>query len=77
MNYSGKNINLKKVENEVIVEVNMKKKTIKFIIDGDDKIVAYTNIAVDKPLFPVVSYILKMILLRLLNAEFLINIFII
>ena len=54
MNYSGKNINLKKVQNEVTVEVNMKKKTIKFIIDGDDKIVAYTNIAVDKPFFPVV-----------------------
>ena len=54
MKDSGKNINLKKVQNEVIVEVNMKKKTIKFIIDGDDKIVAYTNIAIDKPLFPAV-----------------------
>jgi hypothetical protein len=52
--YSGKNKNIKKVDNEVIVELNMKTKTLKFIIDGDDKIVAYTNIAVDKPLFPVV-----------------------
>ena len=54
MTYSGKNIKLKKVQNEVIVEVDMKNKTIKFIIDGDDKTIAYTNIPIDKPLFPTV-----------------------
>ena len=32
----------------------MKNKTIKFIIDGDDKTIAYTNIPIDKPLFPTV-----------------------
>ena len=68
MNYSGKNINLKKVQNEVIVEVNMKNKTIKFIIDGDDKIVAYTNIPIDKPLFPAVILYTKNDSVEIINC---------
>ena len=52
--YSGKNKNIKKVDNEVIVELNMKTKTLKFIIDGDDKIVAFTDIPTEKPLYPAV-----------------------
>ena len=32
----------------------MKTKTLKFIIDGDDKIVAFTDIPTEKPLYPAV-----------------------
>ena len=53
--FSGKNKNIKKVEDEVLVELNMKTRILKFIINGDDKIDAYNDIPVDKRLFfPVV-----------------------
>ena len=32
----------------------MKKKTLKFIIDNEDKGESYTNIPLDKPIFPAV-----------------------
>ena len=32
----------------------MNKKTLKFIIDNEDKGISYTDIPVDKPLFPAV-----------------------
>lgn len=32
----------------------MNKRTLKFIIDNEDKGASYTDIPVDKPLFPVV-----------------------
>ena len=53
-NYSGNNTNLGKVNNEVIVVMNMKKRTLKFIINNEDKGDSYTNIPIDKPLFPAV-----------------------
>ena len=54
MTFSGKNKNIKKVEDEVLVELNMKTRILKFIINGEDKIDAYKDIPVDKPLFPVI-----------------------
>ena len=52
-NYQRKNINnLKSKNNEVTVIMNMKKGTLKFIIDKEDKGDSYTNIPLDKPLFP-------------------------
>ena len=55
MTFSGKNKNIKKVEDEVLVELNMKTRILNFIINGDDKIDAYNDIPVDKRLFfPVV-----------------------
>jgi len=53
-NYGGKNINLSKVNDEVIIVMNMKKRTLKFIINNEDKGDSYTNIPIDKPLFPAV-----------------------
>ena len=53
-NYGGNNTNLNKVNNEVIVVMNMKKRALKFIINNEDKGDSYTNIPIDKPLFPAV-----------------------
>ena len=46
--------NLNKIKDEVILVMDMKKRTLKFIIDNKDKGVSYTNIPIDKPLFPAV-----------------------
>ena len=53
-NYSNKNTNLSKVNDEIIVIMNMEKRTLKFIINNEDKGDSYTNIPIDKPLFPAV-----------------------
>jgi len=47
-------INLSKVNNEVVVVMNMKKRALKFIINNEDKGDSYTNIPIDKPLFPAI-----------------------
>ena len=53
-NYSNSETNLSKVNDEVIVVMNMKKRTLKFIINNEDKGDSYTNIPIDKPIFPAV-----------------------
>ena len=53
-NYNGEDTNLSKVNDEIIVVINMKKRTLKFIINNEDKGDSYTNIPIDKPLFPAV-----------------------
>ena len=53
-NYNGKGTNLSKVNDEIIVVMNMKKRTLKFIINNEDKGDAYTDIPIDKPLFPAI-----------------------
>ena len=54
-NYSDYNgFNLTKVKDEVIIIMNMKKRTLKFIINNEDKGDQYTDIPIDKPLFPTV-----------------------
>ena len=53
-NYRRDNTNLSSVNNEIVVVMNMKKRTLKFIINNEDKGDSYTNIPIDKPLFPVV-----------------------
>ena len=52
--YTNKQTNLSKVNDEVIVIMNMKKRTLKFIINNEDKGDSYTNIPIDKSLFPAV-----------------------
>ena len=52
--YSNKNTNLSKVNNEIIVVMNMKKRTLKFIINNEDKGESYTDIPMDKPIYPAV-----------------------
>ena len=51
--------NLPKVEDEVIVIMNMEKRTLKFIINNEDRGDQYTNIPIDKPLFPAVLLVDK------------------
>ena len=53
-NYSDFKTNLSKVGDEVIIIINMNKRTLKFIINNEDKGDSYTNIPIDKPLFPAV-----------------------
>ena len=53
-NYNNRTTNLPKVKNEVIVIMNMNKRTLKFIIDNEDKGESFTDIPIDKPLFPAV-----------------------
>ena len=53
-NYNGKRTNIGKLEKEIIVEMNMKKRSLKFIVDNEDKGEQYTNIPIDKPIFPAV-----------------------
>ena len=56
-NYSCKGTNLSKVNDEIIIIMNMNKRTLKFIINGEDKGDSYTDIPLDKPLFPSVYLI--------------------
>ena len=53
-NYSGKGTNLSKVNDEIVLVMNMKKRTLKFIINNEDKGDSYTDIPIDKPIFPAV-----------------------
>ena len=53
-NYSSKQTNLSNINDEVIVVMNMKKRTLKFIINNEEKGDSYTNIPIDKSLFPAV-----------------------
>ena len=53
-NYSSKSSGLSKVNDEIIVVMNMKKRTLKFIINNEDKGDSYTNIPIDKPIFPAI-----------------------
>ena len=51
-NYQGKGTNLKSKNNEIRIIMNMKKRTLKFIIDNEDKGESYTDIPLDKPIAP-------------------------
>ena len=53
-NYENKNTNLSMVDDEIIVVMNMKKRTLKFIINNEDKGESYTDIPMDKPIYPAV-----------------------
>ena len=54
-NYSDyKGFNLPAVKDEVILIMDMDKRTLKFIINNEDRGDQYTNIPIDKPLFPAV-----------------------
>ena len=53
-NYGGLGTNLSKVNDEIIVVMNIKKRTLKFIINNEDKGDSYTNFPIDKPLFPAI-----------------------
>ena len=54
-NYHGKETNIKKPEKEITIVMDMIKKTLKFIIDGEDKGDSYIDIPIDKPITPSVT----------------------
>ena len=53
-NYSCKSTNLNKVKDEIIIIMNMNKRSLKFIIDNEDKGDSYTNIPIDKQIYPAI-----------------------
>ena len=53
-NYLGKYLNLGNVKEEIIIIMNMEKRTLKFIINNEDKGDSFTNIPIDKPLVPAI-----------------------
>ena len=52
--YSNVNLNLGQVNDEIVIVMNMKKRTLKFIINNEDRGDSYKNMPIDKPLFPAV-----------------------
>jgi len=52
--YCGLSKKYGKVKDEIILVMNMKKRTLKFIINNEDKGDSYTNIPLDKPIVPAV-----------------------
>ena len=52
--YNSKQTNLNIVKEEVTIIMNMKKGTLKFIVDNEDKGESYTGIPIDKPLYPAI-----------------------
>ena len=53
-NYGGKSTNLMSKKDEIIVIMNMNKRTLKFIINNEDKGELYTDIPIDKQVFPAI-----------------------
>ena len=53
-NYNNLRIELSKIENEIIIILDINKRTLKFIINGEDKGDSYTDIPLEKPLSPAV-----------------------
>ena len=52
--YNNFKTNLNMVKDEIIIVMNMKKRTLKFIINNEDKGDSYSNIPIDKPVYPAV-----------------------
>ena len=53
-NIANKYFNADVPKNEVKIVVNMKERTLKFIIDGKDNGIAFKDIPLDKPLYPAI-----------------------
>ena len=53
-NIAIKDFNADVPKNEVKIVVNMKERTLKFIIDGKDNGIAFKDIPLDKPLYPAI-----------------------
>ena len=55
--YSCYKTNLSKVKDDIVIVMNMKKRSLKFIINNEDKGDSYADIPFDKPLYPAVLLI--------------------
>ena len=56
-NYMDKGTDISQINDEIIVVMNMKKRSLKFIINGEDKGDSYTDIPMDKSLYPAVCLV--------------------
>ena len=54
--YNGISSNLSRVNDEIIVIMNIMKGSLKFIINNEDKGDSYTNIPIDKSIFLVICF---------------------
>ena len=70
-NYVHKETNLNKVKDEVKIIMNLSKKTLKFIINNEDKGESYTNIPIDIPLSPAVLIYNKDDSIEILESNYL------
>ena len=52
--YNRKETNLSKINDEIIIIMNIQAGTLKFIINNEDKGDSYKDIPIDKPLFPAI-----------------------
>ena len=53
-NYKNKSTKISNIANEIIVVMNMNRRSLKFIVDNNDSEEQYKDIPIDKPLFPAV-----------------------
>ena len=53
-NFRNKSTDLKKIKDEIRIIMNMKKKTLKFIIDNEDQKESYFDVPIDNPLTPTI-----------------------
>ena len=53
-NYKNVSTNLSEVDHEIIVVMSMKNRSLKFIVNGEDKGDSYKDIPIDKPIYPAV-----------------------
>ena len=53
-NYNGKKTNLSSIKYEIKIVMNMNKRTLKFLINNEDKGKSYIDIPIDIPITPAV-----------------------
>ena len=53
-NIASKNFKTKFPRSEITIVMDMKERTLKYIIDGEDNGIAFKDIPIDKPLYPAI-----------------------
>ena len=53
-NIANKNFKVKFPRSEITIIMDMKERTLRYIIDGEDNGIAYKDIPIDKPLYPAI-----------------------
>ena len=53
-NYKNKSTSIKELTDEIIIVMNMDRRTLQFMTNDKDKEIQYTDIPIDKPLLPAV-----------------------
>lgn len=68
-NYSGNKTNLKIAKDEIKIVLDLNKRSLKFIVDDEDKGNQYINIPIDKPITPVVCLYHKNDSVKIIECE--------